>query len=279
MLTCVYCWEGQSRPKSKGGNPLNKPPDDEFRGRTGAILHQLDANQRAEQKKPERPEPQPSEANQGAAPVTGSPRLAGNITSLHKLAVAYHTQKRYEEAEHLYQQALAALIAADNSRNSEYAKLLNNLGRLYFEQNRYKEAAPLYARSLAFVEESLGRDHPKVARRLVNLADLYFATGKHSEADACYRRAISIEEREFGPKHSTTVGRLRAYAKMLRKMDKTAEAEAVEARAYFPRPEQDRRSITDRRTQKVPTGLKGESMDERRSPTNRRTAKTTRRLS
>ena len=260
-----------------GGKDLSNPPENDFWGMTGAILRKLDAKQRAKFEKTARPESEPSQTKKGDAPATGSRQASVKITSLHKLAVAYHTQKKYEEAERLYQEGLSAMIAADGSQNPEFAQLLNNLGRLYFDQKRYREAEPHYTRSLALVEESLGKDHPKVTRRLVNLADLYFATGKHSEADAHYRRAISIEEREFGSRHPTTVGRLRSYAVMLRSMNKIAEAEAVEARAYFPRPAQDRRTTRERRSQEIPTSLQGISMHERRPSKSRRTGKVRRR--
>lgn len=256
---------------------MKNPPDNDFWGMTGAILRKLDAKQRAVYEKTARRQDELSQPEKKEAASPGPSKPAGNITSLHKLAVAYHTQKRYEEAERLYQEALAAMNAAGAPNDPEFAQLLNNLGRLYFEEKRYKEAEPLYTRSLALVEESLGRDHPKVARRVVNLADLYFAVGKHSEALAHYQRAVAIEEREFGPKHPTTVGRLRSYAAMLRNMNRTAEAEAVEARAYFPRPAQDRRTTRERRSQEVPTALQGISMHERRRPKTRRAEKGRRR--
>lgn len=241
------------------------------------MLRKLDAKQRAMYEKTARHQDELSKPEKRDAASAGPSKPAANITSLHKLAVAYHTQKRYAEAERLYQEALVAMTATVAPNDPEFAQLLNNIGRLYFEQKRYKEAEPLYTHSLALVEESLGRDHPKVARRLVNLADLYFAIGKHSEADAYYRRAVSIEERALGSKHHTTVSRLRSYAVMLRNMNKIAEAEAVEARAYFPRTERDRRSVRERRVQEVPTALQGISVPGRRRPKDRRTGKGRRR--
>ena len=244
---------------------------------TGAILRKLDAKDRAKQENAEQPQSEPSLSRKGGVPAPGTSNTLNKITSLHKLAVAYHTQGKYEEAERSYREVLAAIIATSGPQNPELAQLLNNLGRLYFEEKRYKEAEPLYARSLALVEESLGRDHPKVARRLVNLADLYFAIGKHSEALAQYQRAVAIEEREFGPKHPTTVARLRSYAVMLRNMNRTAEAAAVEARAYFPRTAWDRRSARERRVKEIPTTLQGISVPKRRQPRDRRAGKGRRR--
>jgi tetratricopeptide (TPR) repeat protein len=241
---------------------------------TGALLRKIDAQQR---ETPVPSEPTPSDAAQSDATTTDSSPLPGNVTSLHKLALAYHAQKKYEEAERTYQEALAALVAAENPRNREYAQLLNNLGHLYFEQKRYREAEPLYARSLANVEESFGRDHPKVARRLANLADLYFAVGDYSKADACYRRAVSIEEKEFGAKHPATVSRRRAYAAMLRDLSRTDEAKAVEAQAYFSRAEGDRRSLPDRRVRKMRSTLHRMMGQDRRRLVNRRSGKVRRR--
>jgi tetratricopeptide (TPR) repeat protein len=203
--------------------------------------------------------------------TTSSPQPSGSITPLHKLALAYHAQKRYEEAEHAYQEALATLIGTESPRIAEYAQLLNNLGHLFFEQKRYKEAEALYARSLAYTEESFGRNHPKVARRLANLGELYFAIGNDSEADDCFQRAVSIEEKQLGRRHPTTVSRLRAYAAMLRNLHRTEEAEAIESRAYFPRTGRDRRAIPDRRVRKARSVLYRLLMRDRRRMMNRRT--------
>ena len=244
---------------------------------TGALIRKLDAGARPKPEKTAPPQREPSPIGPGEASGAKSSEVSGNITSLHKLALAYYTQRNYEAAERAYLQALAAIQASARRDHPELSQLLNNLGRLYFDQKRYQDAEPLYSHSLAIVEKEFGGDHPKVARRLVNLADLYFATGKHSEADACYRRAVSIEEREFGLKHPTTMGRLRSYAVMLRNMGKLAEAEAMEARAYFPRPGQERRSMPDRRFQEVPTSLQGISVPDRRRRKLRRTGQSRRR--
>ena len=73
------------------------------------------------------------------------------------------------------------------------------------------------------------------------------------------------------------MGRLRSYAVMLRNMGNLVEAEAMDARAYFPRPGQVRRSMPDRRLQEVATSLQGISVPDRRRPKRRRTGKSRRR--
>jgi tetratricopeptide (TPR) repeat protein len=68
--------------------------------------------------------------------------------TLNNLAVLYATQGRYDEAERLYQQALALRIAADRDDHLTAAETRNNLATLYYAQALYEEARQLYERAL-----------------------------------------------------------------------------------------------------------------------------------
>jgi hypothetical protein len=68
---------------------------------TGSILRKQDAKQRARHENARRPDVRRSEPNSGDAPAKRPIPSSDKIISLHKLAVAYYTQKRYEESERL----------------------------------------------------------------------------------------------------------------------------------------------------------------------------------
>ena len=167
-------------------------------------------------------------------PASGYSTGNSQITSVHKLAVCYHTQKNYEQAERLYLKALSALRNSVGQTAPEFGQVLNNLARLYHTLGRHEEAEPLYKQSLAVPERHYGEYNPKVARRLANLAELYCAMGRHEESIVHYQRAIAIVEREFGPTHPTTVKTLRAFAAMLKTMNRTADGQAIEKRLGCP---------------------------------------------
>jgi len=167
-------------------------------------------------------------------PASSHSAANSQVTSVHKLAVCYHTQKNYEQAERLYLKALTAIRNSIGQTAPEYGQVLNNLARLYHTLGRYEEAEPLYKQSLAVVEQHYGEYNPKVARRLANLAELYFTMDRNDESIVHYQRAIAIVEREFGPTHPTTVKTLRAFAAMLKTMNRTADGQAIAERLGIP---------------------------------------------
>ncbi|MBI4461258.1 MAG: tetratricopeptide repeat protein [Acidobacteria bacterium] len=114
---------------------------------------------------------------------------------LHKLAVLYHKQEKYPEAEALYGRSLAISRKTLGESHQEIATILNNLARLYQGQKRYADAEPLYLQSVAILEQIFGPDHPKVATRLKNLASLYRAAGEEAKAVPFQKRALEILEK------------------------------------------------------------------------------------
>ncbi|HEY7680841.1 MAG TPA: tetratricopeptide repeat protein [Terriglobia bacterium] len=121
--------------------------------------------------------------------LSGLPQTPG---MLNKLAVLYHSQKKFEAAERLYKKALKLIDKESGAHRGEEATILNNLGRLYHDENRGAEAEAMYKRSLAIVEKVFGASHAKVARRLRNLADLYRSKDRDAEAEALLKRAKAI---------------------------------------------------------------------------------------
>jgi tetratricopeptide (TPR) repeat protein len=134
----------------------------------------------------------------------GYTTVESKITSVHKLAVCYHTQRKYDQAERLYLSALASLHGPTGEEDLEFGQLLNNLARLYHTQGKYEKAEPLYMQSLKAVEQQFGEANSKVARRLVNLAELYYAMGRNEESMAHYQRAIAVLEQTLGTTRATT---------------------------------------------------------------------------
>ncbi|MDA2914716.1 tetratricopeptide repeat protein, partial [Acidobacteriia bacterium AH_259_A11_L15] len=117
--------------------------------------------------------------------------------SLNNLALLYHNQGRYDEAEPLYQRSLAILEQALGPEHRHVASALNNLAGLSYDRGRYALAEPLYQRALAIYEQALGPEHPQVAVGLHNLALLYRAQGRYAEAEPLFGRALDNLARQF----------------------------------------------------------------------------------
>jgi tetratricopeptide (TPR) repeat protein len=128
------------------------------------------------------------------------PRLAATLNAL---AVLYHAQRKYAQAEPLYQRVLKLLEQTIGPDHPTLATTLNNLALVYEAQDKYAEAAPLYQRALALMERTLGPDHPNLAATLDNYADLLHKMQREADAAAAAARAKAIwakQKRELSGK-------------------------------------------------------------------------------
>ncbi len=123
-------------------------------------------------------------AEKASVPPVDQARLAG-AAEWYEKALAAQREKRWEEAEHFYQQAL--------SLNPLHGQALNNLGVLSMSRHRYAEATELFIRALA------AQDH--YVDPYYNLACLY-AQMSNTDASLGYlQKAVTLD------------GRARAWAK------------------------------------------------------------------
>ena len=118
--------------------------------------------------------------------------VGSDLLLLNALAVLYHTQSKYAQAEPLYQRVLTLLEQTIGPDHPTLATTLNNLAVVYEAQDKYAEAAPLYQRALALIERTLGPDHPNLAVALDNYADLLRKMQREAEAESAEARAKAI---------------------------------------------------------------------------------------
>lgn len=117
------------------------------------------------------------------------PRLAATLNTL---AVLYHAQRKYSQAESFYQRVLQLLEHAIGPEHPTLATTLNNLAVVYEAQDNYSAAEPLYQRALTLLERTLGSDHPNLAATLDNYADLLRKMQRDEEAKTLETRARGI---------------------------------------------------------------------------------------
>src|SRR5579884_16472 len=96
-----------------------------------------------------------------------------------------------EQAETLYNDAIAIQEEVLEPNHVDLARSLNGLALLYVAQGRDTDAEPLYQRALA-IRKASGSSPREVAQSLHNLAGLYFSQGRYSEAEALYKQALDI---------------------------------------------------------------------------------------
>ncbi len=137
-------------------------------------------------------------------------QLVDVVGSMDVLADMYNRQGRYDDAESLYQEAIA--IRRNSSvyegiEDPEIARSLNGLALLYQAQGRYKEARSLYQDALdiqeAFNNSIYAGESADIFQLyrtfpiLYNLAGVYRATDNISQAVTTLRTALDIEERDL----------------------------------------------------------------------------------
>jgi tetratricopeptide (TPR) repeat protein len=94
------------------------------------------------------------------------------------LALLYHDQGRYADAEPLYKRSLTIREKEPGPDHRDVAASLNSLALLYRDQGRYTDAEALYKRSLAIYQKALGPNHADVAPSLNSLAVFYRRQGR-----------------------------------------------------------------------------------------------------
>ena len=117
------------------------------------------------------------------------PRLAATLNTL---AVLYHAQRKYAQAESFYQRVLRLLEQTIGPEHPTLATTLNNLAVVYEAQGKYDMADPLYQRALTLLERTLGPEHPNLAAALENYADLLRKMQREAEAETAEGRAKAI---------------------------------------------------------------------------------------
>jgi len=120
------------------------------------------------------------------------PRLAVSLNNMARLRQA---QKRYGDAEQLYNRAL---LIAETERGREHldtAVCLSNLAGLFQVEGKYVDAEAAYKEAMAIMEKALGPEHAGVGRILANYAALLKKMNRMSEADAAEARAKAIRDK------------------------------------------------------------------------------------
>lgn len=138
---------------------------------------------------------------------------------------------RPEEAQPLFEQALATVERAQPVDNVLLSSCLNNLGVIMRERGQFAQAEPLLTRSLAISEQFPGPERTGLASSLLNLAGIYSVQSQFAKAEPLFARALEIYEAAFGPDHLEVAGTLNNFADMYRSQGEFSKAESRYLRA------------------------------------------------
>lgn len=110
------------------------------------------------------------------------------------LSYTLYTVRRYDEAETLVRQAMAAWERHLGPHCVEMATCLNNLGRIHEERGELDLGIACHRRSVAIRQDLLG-DHPETGFGLGNLGTALASAGLWAEAVTTLAAAVACYER------------------------------------------------------------------------------------
>src|SRR6267142_5844403 len=114
------------------------------------------------------------------------------------LAELARLRGQFEEAEPLYERALALARKGLGPDSPELASFINQKASLYQEEQRFEVAEPLYREALDLLRRTLGERHFMVAQSLHDLGGLLRDRGAVAEALQDERAALAIRREVYG---------------------------------------------------------------------------------
>jgi tetratricopeptide (TPR) repeat protein len=149
-----------------------------------------------------------------------------------ELAYQLRIGARYDEANHVYEQAIAIASAQPPQSGSlALADLLTQRGILYKEIGRYAEAEVCYRRALEIVERESTVGDTRLADLYHNLGGLEHARRRPARGEAYARRAVEVRIEALGEDHPDVSFDTAALAAVLDAQGKYDEAEPLYQRA------------------------------------------------
>jgi CHAT domain-containing protein len=121
--------------------------------------------------------------------------------SLAKLALVHSCLGNYDEAESLYESALAIERETLGKQHPEYATTLSNLAVQCDEAGEFAKAERLYLEAKEIRRQALGEQSSDYATSLNNLAVHYDLLGDFTKSEALYLQAVEIKRIALGERH------------------------------------------------------------------------------
>ncbi|KZP29730.1 TPR-like protein [Athelia psychrophila] len=154
-----------------------------------------------------------------------------------QVALYFYQRGRYDEAEALFQQALAGLEQQLGTDHPDTLRTANGLASIYYRQRRLEQAEAMYQRVLAG-QEQLGADHPDTLYTVIGLAALYKMQSNYKEAESFYHRALAGLEQQLGVDHPATLNTVNNLAGLYAIQGNYDNAVALYQRALVGQEEQ-----------------------------------------
>jgi tetratricopeptide (TPR) repeat protein len=158
--------------------------------------------------------------------IPGTPDL-NEASQLSDQAKYLASQRCYEEAIPLQEQALTIFRNYLGEEHPTVAFAYNNLAILYDFQGQYKQAEATFQKALDLFRKLFGEESPNVASSLNNLAVVYNAQGRSEDAESHYKKALSLYNKISPREHSEIASCLNNLAVLYDSQGRHTEAELL----------------------------------------------------
>jgi tetratricopeptide (TPR) repeat protein/predicted Ser/Thr protein kinase len=150
---------------------------------------------------------------------------ASALEAMSFLALVYHGQGRFDDAEPLYARVLESRRGSED--DSELVEALNNVAGNYIDQRKLDQAEPLLMEAIDMGRRLFGPDYPGSFVATANLASLYEEQQRFDDAERLYLRVLPALRRVLGEESLYTLTAMNNLAALLSRKGSLDEAEPL----------------------------------------------------
>jgi tetratricopeptide (TPR) repeat protein len=145
--------------------------------------------------------------------------------------VFYAEQGRLEDAEKMYNRALAHYEKVLGYEHTSTLNTVYNLGKIYNDQGRLEDAEKMYNCALTGKDMVLGSQHESTLDTIHQLGNLHKIQGRLEDAERMLNRALSGKEEALGLDHKSTLDTVYNLGNLYKVQDRPGDAENMYNRA------------------------------------------------
>ncbi|CAI7637422.1 unnamed protein product [Penicillium pancosmium] len=149
------------------------------------------------------------------------------LQSTEMLAIAYRSQRRWEEAEQLQVQVIETRKTKLGHDHPDTLNSMHNLASTYRKQGRWEEAEQLFVQVMETTKAKLGEDHPDTLMSMHNLASTYGVQGQWEKAEQLFVQVIETTKAKLGEDHPSTLASMHELASTHWKQGRWEKAEQL----------------------------------------------------
>jgi|GEM_PF-2512807 len=148
------------------------------------------------------------------------------------LAQLYHFDERYEEAEVLFNEVLAARRRTLGDSHPHTLTTMNNLGTLYADMGKLSQGLDMLSKTVEVRRRTLGDGHPSTMASEYNLARVFMEQKRFTDAEVALRNNLKAHQNIFGENDWRTYVVMGKLGQCLSEQANYDEAEPILLKAY-----------------------------------------------